>query len=103
MSFKITKRTNTATMVIDFENADSCIEAINFIRENCPIAEQDREYSYNISANPWDNPERTIKTSRIKLIKMVRAYGLFVHENKTTGLRTAKEWVMKYEREWDTE
>ena len=102
MSFKVTKRTNTATLVINFEDADSCIEAINFIRENCPLANKDRQYSYTAFSAIFNDNEKQVVTSRIKIIKLVRSYGLFVQETKNTGLKTAKEWVLKHEREWES-
>ena len=101
MGFKITKRTNTVTMVLNFEDIDSCIEAIHFIRENCQLAEQDVKHTYPIFSD-FNGSEKEVVTSKIKIIKLLRSYGLFVQETKNTGLKTAKQFVEKHQREWET-
>ena len=97
---KITKRTNTATIVLDFQDLQSCLEAMHFIKDNCELIIEDKTYIYpHFSGVAM--PDNEVQTSKIKIIKLLRSYGQFVMETKNTGLKTAKEWVERHEREWD--
>tara|TARA_B100000085_G_scaffold281376_1_gene307831 strand:- start:1470 stop:1778 length:309 start_codon:yes stop_codon:yes gene_type:complete len=97
---KVTRRTNTATIVLDFDDVDGCIEAMHFIKDNCDSMIQDRQYVYT-QFSTWGDDDKQVQTSKIKIIKLVRAYGQFVKETKTTGLKSAKEWVEKHEKQWE--
>ena len=86
---KILDRENTVTVEVDLNNYVSVMEAIGFIRKECRLPE----------------PTGVVTTNKIKLIKLVRAYGREVASSATIiedgtiehkeGLKAAKLFVEK--------
>tara|TARA_B100000287_G_C20571066_1_gene756569 strand:- start:839 stop:1150 length:312 start_codon:yes stop_codon:yes gene_type:complete len=97
---KVTKRINTATIVIDFSDPESCQDALSFIASNSGMSSDNNvAFEYDKSYGHFSGKD-IARTSRVRIIKFIRAYGNFIVENGgKSGLKSAKDYFEKHEED----
>ena len=76
---QVVERNNNVTLSVNLDNWESVGKALEYIRAN---------------SSAYCNASNVIQTNKVKVIKMVRAYGIQVKEGKAdAGLKSAKEFV----------